>query len=430
MSEAEWADLGKASSIAPAAGEAASSSVAAKSSAMAPRPPTPAGLRDLASRPETPTAVSMEKDEREEFLRRENELADQIAEKESALKTAEAALREAQDELNFYKEQEGSLSKDNKTMAGEINEIRLQLEKVTYEHKEAAITMDILKEQNQDLTSELEEVRRSLNDTARGTGGQKDPSQEGKERKKQERMAKMMADFNAGIVSDKEEQIRESLAKLELASQEAGSNGLSADDISTLREQLLESQTLVREQHERVRQAQEENELLVARRDEMETRLAQLEAEYEELLDKTLADEDNAAAANDGAIAELRSKLETQYASKRDAQASEISDLKKQIELKAKESMSLQAANESLKGANEELKRAFAVTTASVEGGKNLAESAREMERVRKTMTTQLAEFDNMKKSLMRDLQNRCEKVSLACTIFDFLRPDNPTLGR
>jgi kinesin family protein 5 len=34
------------------------------------------------------------------------------------------------------------------------------------------------------------------------------------------------------------------------------------------------------------------------------------------------------------------------------------------------------------------------------------------MERVRKTMAQQLSEFDTMKKSLMRDLQNRCEKVS------------------
>ena len=157
----------------------------------------------------------------------------------------------------------------------------------------------------------------------------------------------------------------------------------------------------------------------MTRRDEMEGRLATLEAEYEELLDKTIADEENnnskGGAMNEGVIAELRGKLEAQYASKRDAQTSEIADLRKQIELKAKESTSLQAANESLKGANEELKRAFDATTKSVEGGKNLAESAREMERVRKTMATQLAEFDNMKKSLMRDLQNRCEKASAFC---------------
>jgi kinesin family member 5 len=51
------------------------------------------------------------------------------------------------------------------------------------------------------------------------------------------------------------------------------------------------------------------------------------------------------------------------------------------------------------------------VTTAGVEGGKNLAESAQDLERTRKAISVQLAEFDGVKKSLMRDLQNRCEKV-------------------
>ena len=55
--------------------------------------------------------------------------------------------------------------------------------------------------------------------------------------------------------------------------------------------------------------------------------------------------------------------------------------------------------------------RAFAVTSAGIEGGKNLAESAQDLERTRKAISVQLAEFDGVKKSLMRDLQNRCEKV-------------------
>jgi kinesin family protein 5 len=421
VAESEWVEMAKiATSVgAEASGTAPTSVKSTSIAAGTPRPFTPAieGLREMNSRPETPTAVSMDKDEREEFLRRENELSDQVAERETALKKAEEALREARDELHFYKDQEANLGKENKDMSSEINEMKLQLERVSYEHKESAITMDILKEQNTDLTQELEELRKNLQDSKRdGSAGQddaQDPNHEEKQRKKAEKMAKMMADFNAGIVSEKEEQIRQSLAKLDQAADVKGA--LTQDDISTLREQILESQILVREQNERVKQAMQENDLLMTRRDEMETRLATLEAEYEELLDKTIADEENGKRTvgdvNEGAAAEFRSKLEAQYASKREAQQSEIGDLKKQIELKAREAMNLQATNESLRGANEELKRAFAVTTASVEGGKNLAETAREMERVRKTMTSQLAEFDVMKKSLMRDLQNRCEKV-------------------
>ena len=49
-------------------------------------------------------------------------------------------------------------------------------------------------------------------------------------------------------------------------------------------------------------------------------------------------------------------KLEGQYAAKRDAQLSEIADLREQLELKASEARSLNATIESVKSVNEELK--------------------------------------------------------------------------
>ena len=55
--------------------------------------------------------------------------------------------------------------------------------------------------------------------------------------------------------------------------------------------------------------------------------------------------------------------------------------------------------------------RAFAVSSAGIEGSKNLAESAKDLERTRKAIALQLADFEGSKRSLMRDLQNRCEKV-------------------
>jgi len=110
-------------------------------------------------------------------------------------------------------------------------------------------------------------------------------------------------------------------------------------------------------------------------------------------------------------MAELKAKLEAQYNAKREAHASEVLDLKQQLEQKSAEIRGLNSSLEGLKNVNEELKRAFAVTSAGIEGGKNLAESAKDLERTRKAITVQLAEFDGVKKSLMRDLQNRCEKV-------------------
>ena len=136
----------------------------------------------------------MDKDEREEFLKRENELSDQLAEKESSLKAAEKLVSELKEELAFLKEQETSLSTENKSMSGQLNELRLQVERLNYDNKESIITIDILKEQNQDAKNELEELKKTI---AELKVAQKDASAEDKEKRKQEKMALMMAKFDA-----------------------------------------------------------------------------------------------------------------------------------------------------------------------------------------------------------------------------------------
>ena len=72
--------------------------------------------------------------------------------------------------------------------------MRLQVERLDYDNKEGAITIDILKEQNQDASRELEELRQAIADLK---ANQKDPSTEDKEKKKQEKMALMMAKLDA-----------------------------------------------------------------------------------------------------------------------------------------------------------------------------------------------------------------------------------------
>lgn len=408
----ERAELGKAvaapstlpASTATASTDSAATPSTRPASATGPRPQTPAavaaveGLRDLASRPDTPTAVSLDKDEREEFLRRENELSDQIADKESALKAAQTSLKDARDELAFYKERESSLSNDNKTMTAELNEIKLQLERVTYEHKEAGITMDILKEQNADLTNELEELRKTLTSSASAAAKgadaptQLDPEAENRERKKQLRVHELMSSAAGSHSGDPASQLRHSLQALEGPEKERILE--SVDQINDVNEQL----------RLKLQQLQNDNDNLLLSKDDLEIRLRELQTAYEETVARAGTD-----AGMD--LEDLRRGIEAQYQEQRQALEAEVADLKRTIEAKARELDSLEAGNASLRGANEELKKAFAMTTTAIEGGQNLAESAREMERVRKSMAQQLAEFDTMKKSLMRDLQNRCEKV-------------------
>ncbi|KAF8212189.1 kinesin heavy chain [Mycena galopus ATCC 62051] len=382
----------------------------ATSRSLTPVHPAIEGLRTEEpgfSRPQTPVSiVALEKDEREDFLRRENELSDALAEKESALATADRLVKELREELAFLKEQEAGVNNENKFMSTQLNELRLQVERLNYDNKEGVITIDILKEQNADALAELEDVRKHI---AELKTAQKDASAEDKEKRKQEKMAMMMAKFDTqGAFSEKDEQLRAILGKLDSID---SVGALSQEDLTAVRRQLSEGQNMIRETVDRLRQSQEENEMITRRRDELETRVAALETEYEELLEKTIHDEETSNVDLAESMTDLKNKLEAQYAARRDAHISEVADLKQQLEMRNNEVRSLNASAESLKSVNEELKRAFAVTSAGIEGGKNLAESAQDLERTRKAINVQLAEFDGVKKSLMRDLQNRCEKV-------------------
>lgn len=219
VDESEWALPGKAAS-------ASKSVAAAKKTPTSPTPSTPAstsrsmtpvnpsveGLRhELESRPATPTVIGLDKDEREDFLKRENELSDALAERESSLVVAEKLVKELREELAFLKEQEAAVNKvsphpssrywilssghpqENKAMSSQLNELRLQVERLDYDNKEGIITVDILKEQNQDAKAELEELRKQIADLK---SAQKDSSAEDKEKRKQEKMAIMMAKFD------------------------------------------------------------------------------------------------------------------------------------------------------------------------------------------------------------------------------------------
>lgn len=81
---------------------------------------------------------------------------------ESELEAKENLVRELRDELGLLKESESAASNENKGMSTQVGEMKLQLERLVYESKEAAITTDGLREQNADLANELEELRVSL----------------------------------------------------------------------------------------------------------------------------------------------------------------------------------------------------------------------------------------------------------------------------
>jgi kinesin family protein 5 len=352
--------------------------------------PTPTSSRpdSRLDGPRAPTPVAMvEKDERDEFLRRENELQDQLSDKESQLAAAEKALKEVRDELAFLREHDTKTVKDNEKLSTDVNELKMHLEKVSFESKEAQITMDGLKEANAELTSELDELKQQLLDVKMQT---KDATAhlDEKEKKKAEKMAKMMAGFDLGgeVFSDNERMIREVIERIDYLMDHSGTgDDLSTEDLQELRAKLLETQGIIRQAELSLNERTEEQEAAHRKKEELEKRLLALEKEYAAVLEGAIGEE---------GTAEVKAKLEEAYKNKADVEVQMLEDLKQEIAKKTEE-------NEKLKASVEDLQRRVkAGANGALPNGKTIAQ--------------QIADFDQMKKSLMRDLQNRCERVGFS----------------
>ncbi|EQL03048.1 hypothetical protein G6O67_000735 [Ophiocordyceps sinensis] len=361
-----------------------------KADARAPRPPTPS-RQATESRSETPVlseragtpSLPLEKDEREEFLRRENELQDQLAEKESIATTAEKQLRETKDEMVYLKEHDSKVGKENERLTSEFNEFKMQLERLTFESKEALITMDALKEANSELTMELDDAKQQLLDvkmSAKESGAAFDE----KEKKKAEKMAKMMAGFDLGgdVFSENERSINEAIQRIDaLHEQSSVGDNIAPDEFEALRAKLVETQGIVR-QAELSMYGTSSGDMDARRRQELEDRLERLQQQYEDSLTRNLGECD---------VEEVKARLEEAYANRQSVQTKLVEELKAEVAQKASENSRMKTLLDDLQ------QRVKSGATSPMANGK--------------TIQQQIAEFDVMKKSLMRDLQNRCERV-------------------
>jgi kinesin family protein 5 len=374
-----------------------------KRPSSAPRAQTPSRL-DATRNSETPSrpdsrmdmdragtpSIPLDKDEKDEFLRRENELQDQVAEKESQLAKAEDQLKTAKDELQYYKERDSRANKDNERMTTELNEMKMQVEKIHFEGKEAQITMDGLKEANAELTTELDEIKQQLLD-AKMNAKETTAAMDEKKRKKAEAMAQMMAGFDLGgeVFSDNERSIRTIIEELDQLYEVSSSGELVAPDaLQKLRERMVETQGIVRQAELSLTARNEEDNVHDKRREALEARNAALQQSYEELLEGNLSEAD---------IEEVKSKLADAYAARQDGNIELVEDLKLDLAKRAEENQKFKLEIESL----QQRIKSGAIASGVANGING------------KTVQQQIAEFDNMKKSLMRDLQNRCERVSI-----------------
>lgn len=341
-------------------------------------------------RASTPSVV-LEKDEREDFLRRENELQDEITDKESRATKAEEELRRVSEELMTLRAQSKQSSADNERLQGDANEFKMQVEKIQFENKETMITMDSLKDANQELTTELDDVKSQLLE-ARISVSETNAALDEKEKKKSERMAQMLAGFDMGseAFGENEHNVRQAIDRLDhLLDTSYEGGAIAPEDLQELRKKLVETQGIVRQAELSLAKEDSHGEASLKRNEMLEHRLAKVTHEYEGLLERHLSPED---------VAEAKQRLGDAYLNRQTDQTSTTDDLRNNLNRTIEDNARLKTEVDTL---HQRIKSGASAVNGAMANGDLPGKSVQQ----------QIAEFDNMKKSLMRDLQNRCERV-------------------
>ncbi|KAI8983999.1 kinesin heavy chain [Mycotypha africana] len=358
---------------------------------------------DGSSRPVTPS-VTLGKDEKEEFIKREQELLEQIAEKANELSCRKKQIDEIQKVLEGLKQKEKSMTQENKELSAQLNETQVQFEKETYEKKEVEITIDSLKEANMEYQAELKELKATL-------------------ARLREKEAENLENLNiAETAQVRMHSAQERKMGIEI---ELNATDMTPEAVTALRQDLRSVKILLDEHKATVETLQHERDLIAHKKEDFEKRISTLESDLEELLDRSIAMEEMDIQQTDDELlattmAELKSKLESQFLMKSQMQQKELESLKDDLAKKTREEIKLQNTLRELELAHEKLLKvkeeaetssATAATAGTVQTREIIEQKEKELEKMRRSMAQELAEFETMKKVLMRDLQSRCEKV-------------------
>ncbi|KAI8647402.1 kinesin heavy chain [Parasitella parasitica] len=354
------------------------------------------------SRPSTP-AMALGNDEKEEFIKREQELLEQINEKAAELASREKQVAEIQQMLDSLKENEKEMSNSNKILSSELSDAQVQLEKESYEKKEGEINIDSLKEVNLEYISELEELKAAL--TRLEIAESKNLEQLKTAEDVHTRARHLL---NLPYMQENAEEKKQDIES------DLDARDITPEAIAELRHELQTTKAMIEQQKVTIANLEQERDSLSQKRSDLEVRFSNLEADYEELLDKTIAMEEMDVKQNSDiadSISDLKTKLESQFIMKNQVQQNEIESLKADMEKKTKEEERLQSVLDELQVTNDKLVQMKEAPSTAAPSQEAVEQKERELERMRKAMAQELADFETMKKVLMRDLQSRCEKV-------------------
>ncbi|KAJ1644094.1 hypothetical protein LPJ64_004190 [Coemansia asiatica] len=386
-------------------------------------------MSELGSRSGSPTTV-MSEDEREEFLRRENELNDMLADKEHDLQQSAKECAAMREELEFLKSESTATIRRNEELAMEASQLKLELEKVNFGHKEAELTIESLTEANNEMTEQLKKVKDELSELRREAS---DSVEVDKSKERSARVAAMLKDMGSANAMSQHEAGMGDLLRSLVATGDDDSKRIEL--LMQMRREADENNDLLLEKDNLIVELRRENEKLAREYKEIDVKYERLLSEYEEMLEQSIVAEEQQSNRDDS-FNDLRQKLEEHFSSKLSSMRAQleaaVADIASRQEELTKangvireqrsELRELQAKADTLaedKARLEANAASAAENQAAVAAGSDASTSAtehamlkeREMQVMRREMAQRILEYDTMRKSLMRDVQNRCEKI-------------------
>lgn len=105
---------------------------------------------------------TMTEDERDEFLRIQNELSDTLVEAQRTLKDAQTRVETMEEEIEGLRREHAASGEENRKMGADLSKLKLDLERVACENKENIVVAENLKEQNQTMVLEIKSLKTQL----------------------------------------------------------------------------------------------------------------------------------------------------------------------------------------------------------------------------------------------------------------------------
>ena len=198
-------------------------------------------------------------------------------------------------------------------------------------------------------------------------------------------MAQMMAgfDLSADLASENEKMIKQCIDEVgSLYEASAAGEMVSPERLDHLKSILAEARKVVREADVGLAKRFEMDDEQNRRREAAERQLAAVQKEYQQVLEGALSGAD---------IDEVKARLGKAYNTSQEVQQTSIAGLRQDLNRQVEENQQLLTKMEDLE------RRAKSTSNGAITNGQPDQQT--------------IADFDAIKKSLMRDLQNRCERV-------------------